>query len=429
MFRTRRPMLVGLCLAFSGCGGRSGLDVAPSEDAGFPTQGRDSGTDAGLLTPASCAYGGQRGAPWPMTGRCPDHRAYIPVTATATTAHVRWTYTTSDSFLAAPVIGADGTLYVGTKSGSLLAVTSSGTLSWSTRLGTLINASAAVAANDEIYVVAASGGEASLFAVSRTGAILWKQPVAPGSGSELYVSAPTTGPEGNVYVSSGPGLQAFSPSGSLRWHYTALGNQYPPAVGADGTVYYAPMKESSNTPTFVALDASGQMQWEVDLSTFTAVGGGVSLGPDGAVYGCGQAGGPQDNVYAVGPGGAMLWTAAVRADGWGCSSTPIIGPDGVIFALNDQLTGFTVGGTQAWSVDFPFGAAPRSPAMAGEGTQTLYLGTSNGLDTQSYVESVTGTGASGWTYQASGFPTSPAIGADGTVYVGSDDGKLIAFGP
>jgi len=40
-------MLVRLCLAFSGCGGRSGLDVAPSEDAGFPTQGRDSGTDAG----------------------------------------------------------------------------------------------------------------------------------------------------------------------------------------------------------------------------------------------------------------------------------------------------------------------------------------------------------------------------------------------
>jgi hypothetical protein len=432
----RRPRLAGLCFVLAGCGGRSGLDGAPagafSQDAALPMHadgGRDQGRDAGLLTPYSCAYGGQPGAPWPMAGRCPDHRGYIPVTATATTAHIRWTYATADSFLAAPVIGADGTLYLGTKSGALLAVTSAGTLAWSTPLGTAIAASAAIAANDEIYVVAVSAGEATLFAVSLAGVVLWKQPVAPTGGSGPYVSAPTPGPEGNVYISSGPGLQAFSSTGSLLWHFAALGNQYPPAVGADGTVYYTPMKESTNTPTFIALDSSGQMKWQVDLSTFTAVGGGVSLGPDGAVYGCGQGGGPQDNVYAVGPGGSMLWTTEVSADGWGCASTPVVGPDGILFALNDQLVSFAPDGTQGWSVDLPFGAASRSPAMAGDGAQTLYMGTTNPVATEDFVQSVTGTGAAGWTYQATGFPTSPAIGADGTVYVASDDGKLIAFGP
>jgi hypothetical protein len=35
-----------------------------------------------------------------------------------------------------------------------------------------------------------------------------------------------------------------------------------------------------------------------------------------------------------------------------------------------------------------------------------------------------------WSYQTDGaIQSSPAIGADGTVYVGSNDGKLYAFGP
>lgn len=91
----------------------------------------------------------------------------------------------------------------------------------------------AVASNGNIYVVDVSG---TLHAVSPTGTLLWKVPGAAGfTGKAL-----TVGPDGTIYVASEDIVRAFSPSGVTLWTYT----QDPRAfilvglsVGPDGNLY------------------------------------------------------------------------------------------------------------------------------------------------------------------------------------------------
>ena len=77
--------------------------------------------------------------------------------------------------------------------------------------------------------------------------------------------------------------------------------------------------------------------------------------------------------------------------------------------------------TQRWSI--LTGASSSSPAIAADGT--LYVGS---VDTHLYA--VSRQGILKWRFATRGeVHSSPAIGADGTVYFGSDDGSLYAVNP
>lgn len=77
--------------------------------------------------------------------------------------------------------------------------------------------------------------------------------------------------------------------------------------------------------------------------------------------------------------------------------------------------------TERWLVST--GADSSSPAIAADGT--IYVGST---DTKLYAISRNGTLK--WTFAAQAeIRTSPAVGADGTVYFGSDDGRLYAINP
>jgi outer membrane protein assembly factor BamB len=221
-----------------------------------------------------------------------------------------------------------------------------------------------------------------------------------------------------VYVSNGAGISAVSPGGVLLWTFASdgYGSDRAPAVGADGTIYYTPIKASAHSPTFVAVDATGHKTWGLDAG-FTGVGGGPSLSPDGTIYGCGQAGGPGDDVYAVGAGGALGWKRAIDADGWGCNVAPAIGAAGhVFFALNDQVASVAPGGTSDWTVDLA------GPALA-VGNDTLIASSKDG------VRAFAANGSPLWSLSMGSVLGPAAIGADGTLYVASLDGGLVAIGP
>jgi outer membrane protein assembly factor BamB len=175
-----------------------------------------------------------------------------------------WQYTIDDASTGnnlAPVIGADGTIYVGSHfNRTLYAINPDGTKKWSVSgLGGSLLAgtgeSAGIGGDGTVYIAAGS-----LYAFSPTGSNLWASALNDFDGA-----SPTVGKDGSLYVGSYPGkaIYAFAPNGQTVWH--ALSENYsfgppPPtvaAIGDAGTVYYC----VSNS--VFALSQGGEVLWVV----------------------------------------------------------------------------------------------------------------------------------------------------------------------
>jgi outer membrane protein assembly factor BamB len=72
--------------------------------------------------------------------------------AALTAGEVQWRYLTGSSVYSSPVIGSDGTVYVGSHDSYLYAITSSGTLKWRYLIGNSINSSPAIGSDGTVYV-------------------------------------------------------------------------------------------------------------------------------------------------------------------------------------------------------------------------------------------------------------------------------------
>jgi outer membrane protein assembly factor BamB len=127
--------------------------------------------------------------------------------------------------------------------------------------------------------------------------------------------------------------------------------------------------------------------------------------------------------------GSRAWPAPFTVGGF-ISSSPAVTDDGsTIYVGVEAQTGggrvfaITRDGARKWVTPdtLAMGAVSSSPAIGPDGT--VYVGSADGR-----LYALNGdTGAVRWRYNADSFiSSSPAIGEDGTVYVGSGDGKLHA---
>ncbi|HET6456663.1 MAG TPA: PQQ-binding-like beta-propeller repeat protein, partial [Armatimonadota bacterium] len=103
-------------------------------------------------------------------------------------------------------------------------------------------------------------------------------------------------------------------------------------------------------------------------------------------------------------------------------SSCAIGPAGTVYVgAGTNLYSISSTGTVNWM--YPIGGTRSTPAIAADGT--IYIGSS---DDRLYA--VNSNGTFKWSYTTGGdITSSPAIGADGTVYFGSMDGYLYALNP
>jgi outer membrane protein assembly factor BamB len=170
--------------------------------------------------------------------------------------------------------------------------------------------------------------------------------------------------------------------------------------------------------TFTGITTTPLVRWTTQLPGYCGeVGNGMSQSSDGTIYisACG-------NLSAVNPDdGSIIWTLL---GGNLSRSTPAIGDDGMIYwGFADTFVAITTTGEIEWgwtnlSLNYAFAS---SPAVANAGS--IYV-THDGLFAFSRD------GSPQWVYPFSWFShSSPAIGSDGTVYVGSGDGNLYAFAP
>ena len=353
------------------------------------------------------------------------------------TGKIKWEFQTGRTVDGSAAIGPNGTVYIWSEDGYLYALNGkTGALVWRSlirkyalwdkalrpnfvRMGmgvSYMSPNPAISANGLVYIGSVDGKVYALD--SKTGTQVWRFKTG-----DVIQSAPNNGPDGTLYIASRDGkLYALDgATGKRRWTF---GARYPtfmqssPAFDSSGTVYIG-----NNSGEIYSLDgATGRTKWKFSVRDMA---GTLAVGPDGTVYA--GVGSRKGTVYAIdGATGRQKWASLL---GDRMLSSPAIGPDGTVYAgamtaskaRLCALDGET--GMKRW--EFSTGPIMPHPAIASDGT--VYVsGYGQGGGKLYAIDGKTG--RKKWAVSiGGGLGRSPAIGADGTIYIGSWEGKVYAI--
>jgi outer membrane protein assembly factor BamB len=369
-----------------------------------------------------------------------------------TVPFLEWKFQTGGEISSPPAI-AHGRIYVGSSDGNLYALNRQGELLWKFQTSLPIRTSPAIGSDGTIYlgsfVRSASGRpEGILYAINPGGKLNWNLTIVNSGEGIDSLSSPTIGPDGTIYVSDvGFRIVAVHPEGTIKWELTTHGEVVDsPALAPDGTVYVGiddPGPAGLCSQCLVALNPDGTLKWgalphRIGFSS-------PAVGSDGTIY----LGG-----YAVNPDGTVKWQHP------GTFDSPSIGSDGTIYGEgNGGLNALTPDGTLQWQFSIEksggsctltgcsyvlvqqssvaigssgiiyFGSGVTNLPNGGSafGAGTLYAVNPDGnLAWRFATGSITGLCGPGFCEHI--FSVSdPAIGSDGTIYVGTSDGNLYAI--
>jgi outer membrane protein assembly factor BamB len=280
----------------------------------------------------------------------------------------RWRLSLGDRAYATPCVARDGTIYLGSDSKKLIAVSPDGKMNWSLETDGDADTGPVVAADDIV-----------VFAAGRL-----------------------------VY--------GVTPLGHLKWRFAAKRKVFTsPALGSGGQVFFG-----SQDHHVYALTEQGVLAWSVDLGA--DVDGSPAVGDDGAVF----VGTDGDEVVRLDPdSGAIVWRSNVGGYVRGALSVArggdvlagVYGPTPRQVRLragDGSLAGqFPIQGTGAREFGVHGGALEDE-----EGT--LLFGAQD-----DDVYAVGETGDLLWRFSTGGDVDAPVtLLSDGSVVIGSDDGRV-----
>jgi len=177
-------------------------------------------------------------APWPMFSRSQDHNSQSSV-KTADNNVTIWKYEIGHAILSSPVIGADGTIYVGSDDHFVYAIDSDGTLKWKFETGMYVQSTCAIGEDNTIYVGSLDGYVYALDGLN--GDLKWRT----GLNGLIY-SSPVISNDGTIFIGSyDKHLYALDEhDGSVKWKYLVgspilSGNPVysSPALSNDGSLF------------------------------------------------------------------------------------------------------------------------------------------------------------------------------------------------
>lgn len=381
-------------------------------------------------------------SPWPMFMGSPTHTGLSRYTTGKNKMELIWSYRTGNSVESSPVIGADGTVYIGSHDGFLYAFSPDGTVKWKFevakpvyderwKVSKAIMATPAIDKNGVIYI---NGSSDDLYAISPEGTEEWRFFI---KWSNDFWNSPTAGDDGTIYIGTArndgdamypSGLYAITSGGKEKWRYLEpSGVTVIPAINS-GTIYFGAAEITTNKGRVVALDKNGKKLWQYNMEQWLE--GSASITRDGTIY----SGSKEGNVYAINPDGTEKWRFKT---GSGISAVPAIGEDGTIYigswdgnfyALNPE------NGKEIWRFDVKIGRDPK--LFEGyPGKETISSSATISKDGVIYFGDVFDTvyaldlnGKELWRYKGtSGYTASPAISKNGTVYIGNEGGEVLAI--
>jgi outer membrane protein assembly factor BamB len=390
--------------------------------------------------PASTANGlGLADSAWPKyrgnpanTGRGSGYGA---------TGKLRWAETagSTDRVEGSAVIGLDGTVYIGADDGNVYAFDgATGAIRWATPVQEKgVDSTPVLGADGLLYVGA---GHAVVALDAATGAVAWRFETAGD-----VEPSPTLAPDGTLYFGADDAkvYALDSGNGRLKWSFAFPDGEdtdSSPALGADGTVYIG-----SNKGIFYALGGlQGDLTWT--FQAIDEISGAPAIGLDGTVYICALNAQKTVSVtYAIdGLTGIQRWAVTHFSRS---APSVALGADGTVFVTGVAPPGMVNGmpvqqSAVVWAHDGPTGAQRWEQGLepGSDGVTAVSIDAAGILYLQSTKPIATGgqgklsaldpaTGHVLWEFVTGGSSNSvPSIAADGTVYVGSDDGRVYAIG-
>lgn len=367
--------------------------------------------------PADRFTDGLMDSAWPMYCHDVRHTGRSPYSTANNPGGVKWFFETDYGVESSPAIDKNGTIYVGSDTGYLHALNPDGTEIWRSSCGHWVTSSPAIAEDGTIYV---GSWNNRLYAINPNGTKKWSF-----NAGDTIKSSPAIAEDGCIYFGVlGPGFDigrvyALNPNGTEKWHYDTDHYVFTsPAIGNDGTVYV-----TSNDRNLYAFFPNGTVDWTFSMGDRP---GSPSIADDGTIYVASWDG----NLYSIYPNGTMKWKSGI---GWGSGRTPSIAPDGTIYTGDDILYAINPDGTKKWTFDPGkyIDIDTKSHAISADGT--IYFGASYYDGRGGYIYAVNPDGTEKWRHWTHNdvIYSSPSIGSDGTVYVGTTwnhFGRLYAIG-
>jgi len=315
-------------------------------------------------------------------------------------------------------IDNNGTLYFGSNDWYMNAAYPNGTMKWRYHVGNWVESTPAIGSDGTIYV---GCWDCYLYAFNPNGTLKWRH----HCGSTIGDGSPAIADDGTIYTTtmdSANSLVAVNPNGTEKWRYqTGQWLTSAPAIGLDGTIFFG----SSDTYIY-AVNSNGTLRWRYKTGDY--VMGSASIAADGTVYIASWDG----YLYALDPSnGSLIWRCRIN---FGSKVNPSIGPDGTIFIGGKDIYAIYPNGTMCWTfvLDSMSSVEWSSPAVSADGI--IYVGTIFGDGAGGDIIAVNSNGTERWRQRIANYwvDSSPAIAADGTVYIGcaydSGGGYLYAFG-
>jgi len=358
-------------------------------------------------------------SPWPMFRYNPQHTGKSPYKGAEQLYILKWKFKTGDAIYSSPAIGSDGTIYIGSDDHNLYAINPDGTLKWKFETGDIVRSSPAIGSDGTIYI---GSNDNYFYAISPNGTLKWKFGVAG-----KIISSPAIGSDGTICFGGGDYIYVINPNGKLKGAGSTLGSvDSSPAIGSDGTIYIGSTDFYLYVinPDFKSKRKIGKFRIKDYASP--------AIGSDGTIYLGGN-----NSLYAINPTNRELkWSFEIGSAGAEVRSSPAIGSDGTIYvgsfdpnlSVFDLISGENIDGLYAINSDGTLkwkfetgGSVDSSPAIGSDGT--IYVGSGN------YIYAVNPNGSTFTRFETGGsVDSSPAIGSDGTIYVGSVDNCLYAIG-
>lgn len=291
----------------------------------------------------------------------------------------------------------------------------------------------------------------SAYVGSQAGALKWSHTMSVGSNPAILGSSPVVAADGTVYtynyalngttgalfwqtaqsVSGTPAITASGAvifacqdkvvavrgdSGALIWSqgpFTLCGAS--PVMNKAGTIFLATQDQITLVMSMTAFNnVTGEVLWQFPLDALVYSSAAVDPVQDAIYFGC-----DDGKLYSLSASkGELLWAFTT---GGKVQSSPLVAGDGSIYfgAADNNMYSVSRGGKLQWVYNTG-GAVVSSAAL--DTDLSLYFGSGDG----NVYAVKAASGAIKWIYPtgaAGGILSSPAVGRDGTVYVGGAETK------
>jgi outer membrane protein assembly factor BamB len=375
-------------------------ECSPSSSNNFNVDRKMLGSKPTIKSP------GPKDSPWPMYCHDVRHTGRSPYSTTGNLGIEKWRFDTIYTCAASPVIDDNGIIYIGDS--HLFAVYPNGTLKWKYDTDGMITSAPAIDENGVLYVGTIWGHPECLYAIyTSNGSIKWKYRI----GGDIW-SSPAIGDDGSIYFGSeNDYIYALYPNGTLKWKYlTSVAVFSSPAIGEDGTVYCG----SHDKHLYAFYPNNGTVKWKHKTGHWIRTA--PCIADDGTIYAVSL----DDHLYALYPNGTLKWRINTGEGG----TSPTIGQDGTIYCGYTKLRAID---PDDGSIKWSFNPGERrtiqgsTPCNSADGT--IYFGTHIGETDGGELIAVNPDGTERWRIKVATIWTdsAPAIGEDGTVYIGSWD--------